>query len=83
MSTLPSSADTQPIVILWMPDTQLEYLRLASTANESFDFTAAPIENGALELQPAEPLEPGRYCYRQGDPLAMALATWCFEVSGS
>lgn len=80
---IPISSDIQPVIILWMPDTQLEYLRLASTADESFDFSAAPMENGALELQPSEPLESGRYCYRQGDPLAMALATWCFEVSGS
>ncbi|MBK8989704.1 MAG: hypothetical protein IPM39_27210 [Chloroflexi bacterium] len=71
---VPVTPDSQPVVLLWQPDTQLQYLQFFSVSpKEELDYTANPKDEGVLELQSRTPLEPGRYCFIQGDPLALGL----------
>lgn len=73
--------DNQPIVLLWRPNTRLDYLVLYSvTEREEIRYNAIPKDEGILELYPAQALDSGIYCYVQGDPLAAFLPGWCFEV---
>jgi hypothetical protein len=73
--------DNQPIVLLWHPNTRLDYLVLYSvTGREEIRFNSTPKEGGILELRPAQALDSGIYCYVQGDPMAAFLPGWCFEV---
>lgn len=80
---VPVSSDSQPIVLLWQPDTQLQYLQFFSVSpKEELDYTANPKDEAVLELQPRTTLDPGRYCFIQGDPLGMGLPMWCFGIAG-
>jgi hypothetical protein len=84
MTGVPSISNTQPIFVLWKPDTRLDYLDLYSVdMQERINYHAVPKDDGILELQPAEFLPPGYYCYIQGDPLQAFLPGWCFQVSST
>ena len=78
---IPIAPDSQPVIVLWQPDTRLQYLQLFSTSpRQELLYNADPKDEGIIELRPADPLDPGRYCFIQGDPLGMGLPAWCFEV---
>jgi hypothetical protein len=73
--------DDRPVVILWRPDTRLDYLFLFSLKGRSeVRYEAAAKDDRMIELTPAQSLRPGLYCYIQGDPLGSFLPGWCFEV---
>jgi hypothetical protein len=83
LNGVPVAPDAQPVVLLWQPNTQLQYLQFFSIRpKEELDYTASPNDEGVLELQPRNTLNPGRYCFIQGDPLGMGLPMWCFEIAG-
>ncbi|WP_420642238.1 hypothetical protein [Candidatus Leptofilum sp.] len=83
LNGVPIAPDSQPVVLLWQPNTQLQYLQFFSIRpKEELDYTASPNDEGVLELQPRAALNPGRYCFIQGDPLGMGLPMWCFEIAG-
>lgn len=78
---IPITADPRPVIVLWQPDTQLQYLQLVSTSpRQEFRYNATPKQDGVLELQPSDPLANGRYCFIQGNPLSMGLPAWCFQI---
>ena len=78
---LQTTNDTMPVVHLWRPDTRLEYLTFYSiTGRKEVRYNATSKDDGIVELRPAQALDPGIYCYIQGNPLAAFLPGWCFEV---
>lgn len=79
----PVSDESQPVVVLWQQDTQVQYLELRVLQGGSsvpIDYTAVPGENGIIELTPSNELSAGSYCYIQGNPLAFGLPAWCFTI---
>ena len=81
LSDVPSSLDSQPLFVLWKPETRLDYLIFFSVkSQEEIRYTAEPKEDGIIEIRPADPLESGYYCFIQGDPLGVFLPGWCFQV---
>jgi hypothetical protein len=83
LNGVPLAPDAQPVVLLWQSNTQLQFLQFFSIRpEEELDYTASPNDEGVLELQPRTALNPGRYCFIQGDPLGMGLPMWCFEIAG-
>ena len=83
LGSLPAAADTRPVVLLWYPDVVLADLVLMSIeTRDEVRYNAKPQDEGVLEIQPAETLPLGAYCLVQGDPLAVFLQAWCFEVGG-
>lgn len=81
LERVPLAPDAQPVVILWQPNTVLQYLQLFSIeSREEIRYTANPREDGILGLRPVDSLEPGQYCFIQGDPLEAFVPAWCFEV---
>ena len=77
----PVAPDSHPVVALWRQGTRLEYLMLYQiNPFEELRYTADPKDDGVINLRPVDPLQPGYYCYYQGDPLGMGLPAWCFEV---
>jgi hypothetical protein len=78
---LQNTNDTMPVVLLWRPDTRLEYLTFYSiTGRKEVRYNATSKDDDIVELRPAQALDPGIYCYIQGNPLAAFLPGWCFEV---
>ena len=78
---VPIAPNSQPVIVLWKPDTRLQYLQFFSTnPRQELRYNADPKDEGIIELQPVDPLDPGRYCFIQGNPLGMGLPAWCFEV---
>ena len=78
---LQTTNDSIPVVLLWRPDTRLEYLTFYSiTGRKEVRYNATSKDDGIVELRPAQTLDPGIYCYIQGNPLAAFLLGWCFEV---
>jgi len=78
---VPIAPDSQPVIVLWNPDTRLQYLQLLSiSSRQTLRYNANPKDEGIIELQSVDPLDPGRYCFIQGDPLGLELPAWCFEV---
>jgi ribosomal protein L32 len=76
-----TTKDTNPVVLLWRPDTRLDYLMLFSLKGRSeVRYEAAAKGDRMIELTPTQSLRPGLYCYIQGDPLGTFLPGWCFEV---
>jgi parvulin-like peptidyl-prolyl isomerase len=74
--------NSQPVIILWQPNINLQYLQFFSvTNNNELQYHAVPKDNGIIELTSADKLEPGFYCYIQGDPMGAILPAWCFEIS--
>lgn len=84
LQDVPTTSDSRPVVVLWKADTRLQYLQFFSTSpRRELSYVADPKSEGIIELRPADALEPGHYCYVQGDPLGMGLPAWCFEVDGA
>jgi hypothetical protein len=80
IENLEYTSNIQPVVLLWRPATRLDYLTLYSISErDQIRYTAAE-KDGIIELSPTQPLDPGIYCYVQGDPLAAFLPGWCFEI---
>ena len=78
---VPIASDSQPVIVLWKPDTRLQYLQFFSISpRQELRYNADPKDEGIVDLRPVDPLDPGRYCFIQGDPLGMGLPAWCFEV---
>lgn len=81
LTDVPVASDSQPVFVLWKPDTRLDYLQFFSVdRQEELKFNSAPKEDGIIEIRPTAPLETGYYCYAQGDPMGMFLPGWCFKV---
>ena len=77
--------ETQPVLIIWQQDTQLDYLdfyQLGQTKNDRqrIKYNAKPVDDGAFEITPASALSDCEYCLVQGDPLSMFLPGWCFRI---
>jgi hypothetical protein len=73
--------DSRPVIVLWEPDTNLQYLEFYSaTSHEELKYTADSKKDGSIDLRPTDSLRPGRYCFIQGNPSAAFLRAWCFEV---
>jgi hypothetical protein len=81
---IPSTRDTQPVIIVWHNRIVPQWLQLFSDYGEGevLGYDTVPKADGLLELQPQSALEPDVYCFVQGDPLGIPyhLATWCFRI---
>lgn len=79
-------SDSQPIIIIWRSNTNLDYLefyklnQFLGQSKNIVRFSATPEEDGVIKIIPVSPLENGIYCLIQGDPLAISLPGWCFQV---
>jgi hypothetical protein len=79
------TVDSQPVIVLWRPDTDLNSLEFYAinddiNRSEIIEYHATPKEDGIIEIRPSTSLSPGKYCLIQGDPLAVFLPGWCFKV---
>lgn len=81
---IPSTRDTQPVIIAWHNRITPQWLQLISGYGEGsvVGYNTVPKADGLLELRPQGALKPDVYCFVQGDPLGTPyqLATWCFRV---
>ena len=78
---IPTTTRSRPEFILWDPTINLRYLILRNMDNkEEIYFTTSPVKEGMLEVKPQSSLQPGFYCFIQGDPLSFFLNHWCFRV---
>ena len=81
---IPGSKDTQPVIIVWLDKLDLQWFALGRAYDEGDEiaYDATPQSDGVLELRPRKALVPGRYCFVQGDPLALfgQFPIWCFDV---
>jgi len=85
-SDIYKTTESQPTLIFWYPDSNLDYLELRSDAGDGvpIKFHTAPTEpDGALEISPAQPLPKDIYCLIQGGPFIILPPHWCFEVNGA
>lgn len=84
---IPTTKDTQPAIIVWLDQVNLQWLVLgpASGEGDEIEYDATPQSDGVLELHPSRPLTPGRYCLIQGDPLGVPgqFPIWCFSIADS
>ena len=79
---IPSTSDPRPTLILWDSSINFNYLELhRMTPRRKVDYTTK-WSGEMLEATPRNDLDPGRYCFIQGDPIATpgTLSHWCFEV---
>ncbi len=79
-------SDSQPIIIVWRNETNLDYLEFVKLnqylgqSKNSIRYNATPKEDGVIEITPASRLDDGIYCLIQGDPLAALKPGWCFRI---
>jgi tetratricopeptide (TPR) repeat protein len=76
---------SQPIIVIWQDNTNLEYLILYKlgqyiSKQKEIHYNATPGENGIIEISPTIALVNGVYCLVQGNPLAISLPAWCFQI---
>lgn len=77
---IPTTSSSKPEFVLWDPSINLSYLVLMNMDNdEEIDFTTSPGKNGMVEVKVSSALQPGLYCFVQGDPWAYPLNHWCFR----
>jgi len=81
---IPSTRDTQPVIIVLHNRIVPQWLQLISSYGDGkvVSYNTVPKADGLLELQPQSALKPDVYCFVQGDPLGIPyhLATWCFRI---
>lgn len=81
---IPTASDSQPLIVMWSPEVDLGLLVLVDEQRGgSIAYDVAPgDEEGILEIRPGDPLDPGVYCFHQGNPMlpASRLPVWCFRV---
>jgi hypothetical protein len=76
------ATNSPPVIVLWQPNINLQYLQLFSVnSGNELQYHAVPKDNGIIELTSTDKLEPGLYCYIQGDPMGAILPAWCFEIA--
>lgn len=78
---IPTTSESQPLVLLWHPDANLTLLVLADEERGGgLPYDATPRDGGVLEIRPKEPLDPGVYCLAQGSPILppSLILHWCF-----
>lgn len=79
---IPSTSDKRPTLVLWDSSINLSYLELHRMSPRGKIDYATKWLGEMLEATPRNDLEPGQYCFIQGNPLATpgTLSHWCFEV---
>jgi hypothetical protein len=85
MSNSKAISDSQPSIVIWRTETNLDYLELYKLnqylgQSDKVRYDATPLDDGIITITPSSPLEDGIYCLIQGDPLAILLSGWCFRV---
>ena len=79
-----TTSETQPTIVFWYPDVNLDYLELRSDFGEGniVSIDVAPEEDGILRIIPKSSLQDGGYCLIKGDPLGIpyTLPHWCFRI---
>jgi len=82
----PIAKDSQPVIVIWHPEAVFDYLQLLYVDEQyHIDYTIDSMGDDMYQVRPYDPLEPGYYCFIQGNPLAAFLSAWCFgyEVSAT
>jgi len=80
LEDIPIVNTSRPSILLWNPEVVFDYLTLLSVEEqEHLDFTTKPLGEDLYELMPSSSLLPGKYCFIQGNPLAVFLSSWCFS----
>lgn len=78
---IPSTAQTQPQVVINNQVIQLERLQFVDQEGKPVPFTTQPAENGTAILLPLETLNPGRYCLMFNLNAARGEALyWCLQI---
>jgi hypothetical protein len=86
MSNVQTFSDSRPTFIVWRSNTNLDYLEFLKLnqylgqSKQSISYNATPKDDGIIEITPKSSLDGGVYCLIQGDPLAVFLSGWCFQV---
>ena len=78
---IPQLANKQPSVVINNLFITLDRLQLLTENGEPVAYTTTPAENNMQVLQPAEALEPGRYCLvLKFNPEKTEALYWCLKV---
>ncbi len=83
---IPTAKDAQPKMIIWLSEYNLQSMHLAGNYGNGnqfeHKFTATPLEDGMIEIQPDKALKSDVYCLMQGGPMVIRFQeqTWCLRI---
>jgi hypothetical protein len=83
---IPITNASQPTFLVWLPSLRLEYFYLNSPEHGiQISLDVVPVKDDILEIKPEESLNPGKYCFIQGNPLGSpySLPHWCFIIAAT